>query len=171
MTDRFATCLPRILVHEGGWVDDPRDPGGATMKGVTIAVFAAFKGRAVSKPELRAISDADLAAIYRKKYWDAAHCGQLPAGVDYAVFDYAVNSGPGRAVRALQAAAGVSADGSIGPNTLAAVGAHSATDLINGIASRREAFYRSLATFQTFGVGWMRRLREVTATALKDAHP
>ena len=168
MPDRFATCLPRILIHEGGWSDNPADPGGATMKGVTLAVYRAFKGRAVTKAELRKISDADLAAIYRRNYWDVVHADQLPAGVDYVTFDIAVNSGPGRAAKILQSAAGVTADGAIGPATLSAVGALSPALLIRAMGARREAFYRSLPIFATFGRGWLARCAEVTATALGD---
>lgn len=169
MTDRFAICLPRVLASEGGWSDNPNDPGGATMKGVTLAVFNRFKGRACTKDELRHISDADLAAIYRQGYWDAAHCGQLPAGADYMIFDLAVNSGPGRAVKMLQSVVGVTPDGSVGPATLTAVAAWAPTTLVRDISSHREAYYRSLPTFRNFGRGWLSRLATVTEQALKDA--
>lgn len=169
MTDRFPTCLARILVHEGGWSDNPRDPGGATMKGVTLAVFCAFKGRSCTKAELRAISDADLAALYRRNYWNVIHADQLPAGVDYVTFDIAVNSGPGRAAKILQSAAGVTPDGAIGPATLASVARAAPDLLIKAMGARREAFYRSLPTFDTFGRGWLSRCASVTATALEDA--
>lgn len=168
MTDRFAVCLPRILVHEGGWSDHPADPGGATMKGVTLAVYRAFKGRAVTKAELRKISDADLAAIYRRNYWDVVHADELPAGVDYVTFDIAVNSGPGRAAKILQSAADATPDGAVGPATLAAVARVSPALLIKAMGARREAFYRSLSTFDTFGRGWIARCAQVTATALGD---
>ncbi len=168
MTDRFAICLPRILIHEGGWSDDPEDPGGATMKGVTLAVFRAFKERAVTKAELRRISDADLAEIYRRNYWNVVRADELPAGVDYVTFDIAVNSGPGRAARILQAAAGANMDGAIGPATLEAVRRVAPEILIRAMGSRREAFYRSLPTFPRFGRGWLARCAQVTATALGD---
>ena len=99
MTDRFDACLPHILHHEGGWADHPKDPGGATMKGITLAVFREWTGKQSTKAELKAISDNTVAAIYRKNYWFPSHCDKLPAGVDLIVFDLAVNSGPGRARR------------------------------------------------------------------------
>jgi lysozyme family protein len=93
-----APILDFTLKYEGGWSDDPRDPGGATMKGVTLATYAAFKGRAVSKAELKAISDVDLFAIYRQGYWQAVDGDELPTGPDLCLFDIAVNSGPARAL-------------------------------------------------------------------------
>jgi lysozyme family protein len=166
---RFRRCLAEVLKHEGGWADHPKDPGGATMKGVTIAVFREYKGRAVTKDELRNISDDDLEAIYRVGYWDKVRGDDLPAGVDLMVFDLAVNSGPSRAARFLQGAVGADADGVIGPKTLERVKATSATEIIAKMDDRREEFYRSLSTFATFGRGWMRRLDEVTKQALEWA--
>lgn len=166
---RFAECLPHILKYEGGWSDHPADPGGATMKGVTLAVYSEWLGRPATKAELKAIPDAHLHAIYENNYFRAAHCHELPAGVDLMIFDLAVNSGPGRARRYLQRAAGVNEDGAIGPATLAAVKAKSAVVLINAISHHREVFYRGLPTFATFGKGWMRRLAEVTAKSLEMA--
>ncbi len=88
-----------MLKHEGGWADHPKDPGGATMKGVTLATYRRHFGKNKSKRALRNISDDDLGQIYRSGYWDKCRCDRLPSGVDYAVFDAAVNSGPGRSVK------------------------------------------------------------------------
>ena len=85
MKDNFDACLAKVLKHEGGWADHPKDPGGATMKGVTIAVFREYKGRAVTKDELRAISDADLRAIYKAGYWDKVKGDDLPRGLDLSL--------------------------------------------------------------------------------------
>lgn len=164
-TDRFRRCLAETLHHEGGWADHPKDPGGATMKGVTLAVFREFKGRNATKAELRAISDADLHAIYKAGYWDKTHCGELPPGVDLMVFDLAVNSGPGRAVKFLQAAVNAEPDGAIGPKTLANVKALPPTEIVLRLRNRRERFFRSLSTFPTFGTGWLRRLSDVSVLA------
>lgn len=166
---RFATCLPLILAHEGGWVDHPSDPGGATNLGVTIGTLSDWLGRPATKAEVKALTPATVAPIYEARYWKAAHCHELPAGVDYMCFDLAVNSGPGRACKYLQRAVGVAEDGAIGPKTLAAVKAKTPTVLINAISHSREAFYRGLPTFGTFGKGWMRRLNEVTAKAREMA--
>jgi lysozyme family protein len=89
------------------------------MKGVTIGTFAGFKGRKVSKAELRAISDAELRAIYRNGYWDKVRGDELPAGLDMVAFDGSVNSGPARGARWVQQSLGVTVDGKVGPETIA----------------------------------------------------
>ena len=166
---RFEICLARILHHEGGYVDHPKDPGGATNLGVTLATLSDYRGRPATKAEVKALTPDTVAPIYEARYWKAAACDKLPPGVDYMAFDLAVNSGPGRAKKYVQEAVGVTADGAIGPKTLAAVKAVPAVDLVNRISHRREVFYRSLPTFSTFGRGWMNRLAEVTATAAREA--
>lgn len=165
-TDTFDAALKTILGFEGGYVDDPADPGGATNLGVTLHTWEAYVGRAVTKDQLRALTPQDVGPLYRTRYWDVAHCDDWPAGVDLIVFDEAVNQGPGAAARTLQQAAGVAADGSIGPATRAAVAAAAVGPLIDAISTLREARYRSLPTFERFGRGWMNRLATVTA----DAH-
>ena len=167
--DRFADCLAEVLKHEGTWADHPKDPGGATMKGVTLATYRAFKKRDVTKDELRNISDADLQAIYRERYWNATRCDDLPPGVDLMVFDLAVNSGPGRAIKFLQASVGTTADGVFGPATLEAVKKLPPAEIIIRLRNRRERFFRSLDTFPTFGRGWLRRLSEVSVAAERMA--
>jgi len=169
MTNRFDACLPLLLKHEGGFVDHPQDPGGATNLGVTIGTLGDHLGRRATKAEVRALQPADVAPIYRKSYWDAARCDDLPDGVDYMIFDLAVNSGPAKARRYLQEVVGVTADGVIGPKTLAAVAAVPPATLVRRLERRREAFYRSLRTFPTFGKGWLRRLSEVTTKSLEWA--
>ena len=109
----FDRSLLLVLAHEGGWADHPKDPGGATMKGVTLATFRRYRPGA-SKADLRNISDADLQRIYRDGYWNVIRGDDLPSGLDFAVFDYAVNSGPGRAAKHLQAVLGVPQDGKVG---------------------------------------------------------
>ena len=118
---RFAACLPLILAHEGGWVDHPSDPGGATNLGVTIGTLSDWLGRPATKVEVKALTPATVAPIYEARYWKAAHCHELPAGVDYMCFDLAVNSGPGQSLKWLQMELGVTADGVIGPKTLSAL--------------------------------------------------
>ncbi len=166
MKDVFPKALKMVLHHEGGWADHPADPGGATMKGVTLATFSDYLGRQASKDELRAISDGQLQAIYKKGYWDKISADSLPAGVDVVVFDMAVNGGPGRAAKLLQKVVGVNPDGGIGPMTLAAVASQPAVDTIVAFSNARREFYRSLPTFETFGKGWLRRVDEVEREAL-----
>lgn len=166
---RFDTALAEILRHEGGWVDHPADPGGATNRGVTLASLSDWLGRTATKAEVKALTVADVAPIYRERYWNAVKGDDLPAGVDLMVFDLAVNSGPGRAAKFLQEAVGAPADGQIGPATLAKVRALHPLAIIDGMAQRRERFYRGLGTFDTFGRGWMKRLADVTAKSKEMA--
>jgi lysozyme family protein len=165
----FASSLAHVLKHEGGWADHPRDPGGATMKGVTLATYSDWLGRQATKDELRAISDEHLRTIYKARFWDAVRGDELPSGVDYVVFDMAVNSGPGRAARMLQAAVGATPDGAIGPKTLAAVQAQDPAALIAAFQRNRQHFLEALPTFDAFGKGWTRRVTEAGEIGLKLA--
>ena len=140
---RFAQCLPLILRHEGGYVDHPADPGGATNLGITQGTLSAWLGRKATKAEVKALTVADVAPIYEKNYWRMTGCDKLPPGVDYLAFDIAVMSGPNRARRWLRE-----------------IGEGSPLDLVNRLTARRTAFYKSLKTFKTFGKGWMRRVTE-----------
>lgn len=168
-TGRFEACLPLILKHEGGYVDHPKDPGGATNLGITQATLTEWLGRPATKTEVKALAPATVAPIYRANYWSAVSADKLPVGVDYVAFDCAVNHGPARARRWLQAAAGVTVDGALGPVTLAAIKARGAAEIIRRLSTGREAFYRGLSTFPTFGKGWIKRNTEVTAKALEMA--
>jgi lysozyme family protein len=166
MKANFDRCLAEVLKHEGGWADHPKDPGGATMKGITIGTYAQWKGRKVTKAELRAITDDEVATIYRRKYWNVVRGDDLPAGLDLVAFDAAVNSGPARGARWLQQALGVNADGKVGPVTInAATGAYEPAVIERAIGFRL-AFLRNLKTWGTFGRGWQRRVDSVRAVAL-----
>jgi len=169
MKDNFERCLKFVLHHEGGWADHPKDPGGATMKGVTLAVYEQYLGRKASKEELRAIPDNHIEDLYRDLYWNRARCDRWAPGVDLSVFDLAVNGGPGRAIRMLQRCVGAVEDGVIGPKTEAAVMAMPAKDLIIRFAEERREFYKGLKTFDTFGRGWLRRTDECEQEAIKMA--
>ena len=169
MKSNFDTSLDLVLVHEGGFVDHPDDPGGATMKGVTLATFRRFFGQERSVADLKAITTAQLGTIYRDGYWDKCRCDDLPDGLDYAVFDGAVNSGPGRSARWLQAAVGANVDGGIGPNTLARVAQADPVHAIDAMMDARLAFLKRLSTFRTFGRGWSRRVADVRARAMAMA--
>jgi len=162
----FDEALNRLIGHEGGYVNNPADPGGATMKGVTLATYREYKRNPhITKDELRNISDAELSDLYKKGYWDKCRCDDLPSGVDYLVFDAAVNMGAGRSSKLLQESVGVTPDGGIGPITLAAVSSANGDNLIEEFSQRKEAFYRSLPTFETFGKGWLNRVASTKAYA------
>ena len=120
MRTSFDTALATVLAAEGGFSNDPRDPGGATFRGITLATLSGARGRPVTVAELKALDRAEIATIYRRSYWDTVAGDALPAGLDLAVFDLAVHSGPHRAAVLLQGLLGVATDGRIGPVTLAA---------------------------------------------------
>lgn len=171
---RFQACLPLILQHEGGYVDDPKDPGGATNLGVTLATARAFgldldHDGDVDKADVRALKPEDVAPVYHRGYWLASSADLCPRGLDYMVFDCAVNQGVGRAVRWLQMVALAKPDGIVGPKTIAAVSILNRSLAIALYADMREDHYRSLPTFGRFGKGWLRRLEEVQARAQEMA--
>jgi lysozyme family protein len=161
----FAACLKETLVHEGGWSDHPSDPGGATMKGVTIGRYREHYPNA-TKTDLRNISNADLQRIYRDDYWNKVSGDKLPYGVDMSTFDYGVNSGPSRGVRALQAAVGVKVDGVPGGDTIKAANSAYGKDVIKRICASRRSFVQGLRTFAVFGKGWSRRIASVEARSV-----
>ncbi|WP_082501168.1 glycoside hydrolase family 108 protein [Methylobacterium sp. Leaf88] len=167
--DNFSRAFPLTLKHEGGWVDHPADPGGATNLGVTIGTLSSWLGRPASKAEVKALTRESVAPIYRKNYWDAIRGDELPAGLDYAVFDFAVNSGPKRAAMALQRAVGVADDGVIGSITLANVANRPVDSTIEHIMADRMTFLRQLSTWPTFGKGWTARCDGVLREALNMA--
>ena len=160
--DNFPQALRWVLQHEGFFVDHPKDPGGATNRGITQRTYDAFRISRVETPrDVRAIEEAEVRQIYREQYADAVWFDRLPSGLDYALFDFAVNSGPARAVKALQGIVGVRADGIMGNRTLAAVKAHDSGQVITLLCDARQRFVRSLRTYKTFGKGWERRIAEV----------
>ncbi|MCD7059503.1 glycoside hydrolase family 108 protein [Pelagibacterium xiamenense] len=172
-TSRWGHCLAQILKNEGGYADHPADPGGATNMGITRKTLARWRGISpwweLPKSAVKTLRRAEAGAIYKAHYWDRCRAGSLPAGLDLAVFDYAVNSGPVRAVKTLQALVGVVADGFVGPVTLAAVARRDTKTLIGALCDQRMRFLERLRTFAVFGRGWSRRVAEIRAAALADA--
>lgn len=169
--NNFDASLKVVLIHEGGFVNHPRDPGGATNLGVTKATWEAWKGKKVSIDDMKKLTQKDVTPLYKKNYWDKVKGDQLPSGLDLVVFDFGVNAGPSRAVRYLQLVVGTKDDGIIGPNTLKAVDVYikrtSVKQAVLDYSSMREKYYKSLKTFSTFGRGWLRRVEEVKNTAIK----
>ena len=155
-----------LLEHEGGYVNHPSDPGGETNLGVTRAVYEQYAGRQVMDGEMEGLTHDDVYPIYKENYWDRVRGDDLPSGVDWAVFDWGVNSGTSRAAKALQRVVGVEQDGGIGPMTLQAVASVESAGIIDQLHYMREGFYRSLSTFDTFGRGWLRRNDETKEQAL-----
>ena len=166
MKKNFDQSLKMLLKHEGGYVNHPRDPGGMTNLGVTKRVYEAWVGREVDEATMRALTPDDVAPIYRANYWDAVWGDHLPSGVDFSVFDWAVNSGPARAIKALQRIVGSVSDGIMGPKTMQAVMDMDAEKIIDLMHGERQRFYERLNTFDTFGRGWTRRNNETRQAAL-----
>ncbi|MEQ1956024.1 glycoside hydrolase family 108 protein [Mesorhizobium yinganensis] len=175
MDRNFQRAFSLVLKHEGGWADNPADPGGPTMKGVTLATFRKYVKPGATKDDLRKITDAQLAMVYRRHYWHVVAGAELPDGVDYAVFDFAVNSGPRRAATYLQAVVGAAQDGKIGPETLKATRAKLHATVINQLCDDRLAFLKRAKDkkgkllWPTFGRGWEPRVKGVRRAALDMA--
>lgn len=149
----FPACLAPTLREEGGYSNDPRDPGGATMKGVTKAVYDAYRRKQGQAPrDVRQISDAELADIYRSSYWTPVGAEALAAGLDLSVFDFAVNSGVSRAKK-----------------TLAQVENLPTAKAISKVADLRLSFLHGLSTWKAFGTGWGARVGRIEAASLKMA--
>ena len=165
MLSNFPAALALVLKSEGGFVNHKFDPGGMTNLGVTRNVWKEWVKRDVDEAEMRSLTPELVTPLYKARYWDACKCDDLPRGVDYAVFDSAVNMGPGRAAKLLQAALGVTADGSIGRATIAAATAADPAELLEAFSLGKEAFYQSLPTFATFGKGWLNRVAHVQDAA------
>ena len=166
MEQNFDKCMEMLLVHEGGYVNHPSDPGGMTNLGVTKKTYDHHHGTDIDEEGMRNLTVQDVMPISRTNYWERCRCQDLPSGVDWAVFDWAVNSGPGRSVKALQRAVGAFEDGIIGAQTLMAVTASQPHEIINRIAVHRDSYYRELKHFDTFGRGWIRRNDETREQAL-----
>ena len=167
MKENFQDALAAILHHEGGFVNHPSDPGGMTNLGCTKKVWEEWVGHPVDEKAMRVLTPADVAPLYKAKYWDKVKGDDLPDGVDYIVFDAAINSGPGRAAKWLQQTVGVTADGAIGPGTLKAVQAMPVLEIVDKYQQTRLEFLQALSTWATFGKGWGRRVTEVEQAALK----
>jgi len=163
MKHNWEEALKHILKYEGGYVHHKDDPGGMTNLGVTKRVWEEWTGKSATEADMRSLTPEMVSPLYKKRYWDAVRGDDLPSGVDLCVFDCAVNAGVGRASKFLQQAVGVTADGQIGPMTVAATTAKPAEEVIEAFCNLREAHYKSLSTFATFGKGWMNRLGSVEA--------
>ena len=165
MKHNWDEALRHILKYEGGYVNHPADPGGMTNLGVTKRVWEEWTGKPATEADMRALTPEMVGPLYKTRYWDAVRGDDLPSGVDLCVFDCAVNAGVGRASKFLQQAVGVTADGQIGPKTVEATTAKPADEVVAKFCDLREAHYKSLPTFATFGKGWMRRLASVESEA------
>jgi lysozyme family protein len=156
----FERALQFVLKHEGGYVNDPRDPGGETKYGISQRAFPGL--------DIKNLTVEQAGEIYRAQYWLRIRGDELPAGIGLLAFDMAVNMGCTAAVKALQRAVGASPDGVLGPRTLHALAASSEADVIRQMGQIRAAQYVRLPTFPVHGVGWLNRLIDAVVTAMQS---
>ena len=169
MRDDLELAMSWMLAHEGGYINHPKDPGGATNMGVTQRVYDNYRRqKKQADRSVRAITSDEVAAIYKAQYWDAVKGDDLPSGVDYVVFDFAVNSGPKRAIMELQRVIGATVDGILGFQTLAKTREMDPFELVEQLCRRRMKFLRSLKHWGTFGRGWTARVMGVKDGAQHD---
>jgi lysozyme family protein len=164
----FSESLPFVLRWEGGYVNHPNDPGGATNKGVTQKVYDGWRARQGQPArDVRQIEDGEVGAIYENDYWLPPRCDVLQRQLDLVHFDTAVNMGVGRAVKLLQASLGCGVDGAFGPATRKAVESCDLGTAVSGYCQAREDFYRRLAAqkpkLAVFLKGWLNRLNALRA--------
>jgi lysozyme family protein len=163
----FKECLDLVLKSEGGWVNNPKDPGGETNLGVTKAVWEEWVGHPVES--LKKLTKEDVAPLYEQKYWRPCYAEVLPRGLNFVTFSMGVNAGPGRAVKLLQSAIGCVPDGVIGPKTRELISASNSATLIAKFSEARREYYRALKTFPIFGKGWLARVDNEEKEALNMA--
>lgn len=174
MQDNFEKSLALVLKSEGGFTTDRRDNGnklpdgraGSTNLGVTQANWETFVGHPVTWKDMAALNPTTVAPFYKRKYWDMVHGDELPAGIDYLMFDFAVNAGPGMAIKTIQKAVGVAQDGELGPITLGAIRAIPVIQLVERFSDAKEFFYKGLKQFPIYGQGWLNRVAHVEANAV-----
>lgn len=161
--NEFERSLAKVLVHEGGYVHDPRDPGGETNQGVTRVVYDDYRRTyGLKSQSVKLMTEAERSSIYRMRYWSLSKADQMPPGLGYVVFDGSVHSGVSQSAKWLQRALGVKADGLVGPATLAAIRSHpNIPTLIDAICDRRLLFLKALKTWKTYGRGWASRVAGV----------
>jgi lysozyme family protein len=159
----YRTALDFVLRWEGGFVDDPIDPGGRTNRGITQKTYDAYrKSKQLPDADVKDVTEVEVEEIYQRNYWQAAHCPELPAKLAIAQMDTAVNMGVGAAVRLLQRALGLTPDGRFGPKTLAAVRQSDPPRLLERYLELRRARYHHLVeknpSLKKFLKGWLNRL-------------
>jgi lysozyme family protein len=169
MKDNFDKAFALVIKSEGGYVWDKDDAGGETNLGVTKGAWSSYQGRPILDGEMKALTVETVKPFYKKMYWDKVHGDELPSGVDYAVFDFAVNAGSGQSAKFLQRAVGANADGAIGPNTLRLVQDFEPETLLDNFTTQKEDFYNGIVERKPeqakFLKGWMSRVAHVQTTA------
>jgi len=157
----FNQAFDRLISNEGGYANNPRDPGGETKFGISK--------RSYPNVDIANLTREGARAIYLRDFWQRGHMDEYDGAISFQVFDAAVNHGIGTAVRLLQKAAGVADDGWIGPVTVAAVKSHSITDMLMLFIAHRIRFWTKLSTWPTFGKGWANRAADDLIYAAEDS--
>ena len=180
MKANYDTFFDKLLKVEGGFTDDPDDRGnkrgdghgnrGSTNLGVTAMVWAEYTGKPAPIEVMKKLTKDDVKEMYRQEYWSKVYGDHLPNGIDISVTDFAVNSGPGTAVRYLQRVVGATQDGAMGPQTLGMVHDMEIAEVLRAYASQREAYLRDLSDFNKWGRGWLNRNEEVLEKAMEVAY-
>lgn len=166
----YGASLEYMLQSEGGYTNHPSDPGGPTNFGITIADYRMYVKPNATADDIRNMSLADAKKIYRAKYWDALRCDELPAGVDYTVFDFGVNSGISRSARYLRMVLGLKPEpASITNGVLTALAIRNPIDVIDQMNDARLQLLKGLKTWPVFGKGWKPRVDRVRADSIKMA--
>lgn len=169
MIGNFKECLDLVLKSEGGYINHPSDPGGRTNLGVTQRVWQEYTGHEADEKEMRSLTPEKVAPLYEQKYWRPCYGEVLPRGLDFVVFSFGVNAGPGRSVKLLQQSVGCLPDGIIGPRTRELISSSNTATLIAKFSEARREYYRALKTFPVFGKGWLARTDKEEQEALNMA--
>jgi lysozyme family protein len=169
MQGNFKECLDLVLKSEGGFVNNPADPGGMTNLGVTKRVWEEYTGHDADEKTMRGLTPEKVAPLYEQKYWRPCYGEVLPRGLDFIVFSMGVNAGPGRSIKLLQSSVGCVPDGVIGPATRSLISASNCATLISKFSESLREYYRALKTFPVFGKGWLARVDKEEAEALNMA--
>lgn len=169
--ENFEKCVLWLKVHEGSkYTNDPDDPGGPTKYGITLIDYRLYVNKRGRARDVARLTWSMAKQIYKKKYWDRCRCDELPAGIDYCVFDYGVNSGTGRSRKVLRKLVGQSTKRvTITDDVIIAVRKRSAVDIINHMCDERLAFLRGLRIWWKYGRGWSRRVRDVRRRSIEFA--
>jgi lysozyme family protein len=175
MRSNYDKCFELVIKSEGGFTNDQRDKGnhlpdgreGCTMLGCTQANWENYIGKKVTQEEMKQLRPDDVKPLYKRDYFDAVKGDELPIGVDYAAFDFAINAGPNASRKLIQTALGVTADGVFGPATLNAIQKVDGEELLKKFTEAKIKFYQNLSNFNVYGVGWLKRCGDVQLIALK----
>lgn len=158
MSDVFDYAVDEIIKLEGGYINNPSDPGGPTNMGITLKTLSAWRNTTCTAQDVSDLTTDEAKKIYKALYWDKVHGDDLKPAVALVLFDAAVNMGVGTSIRLAQRALHLAEDGIIGPQTLSSINRTDSLDFITSFMTERAIYYINLNTFNTFGKGWLHRL-------------